>query len=137
MKYFLIISLILGSAYADEQVSYDLNELNADLVALFNAATTDTGASETLIGKVVSVDLTIKFASENHLLFEDGYIRVSTDTKYAFLKFERGMDLPAELEPGARVQVRFEILSTVRGPIAGNMPYLVVKLLSIRSEPLY
>ena len=120
------------STYASSD--FDLSQLNPALVPLFEAIGTDSKAEDQLIGKTISMDVSIRLASTNHLLFEDGYVIISPDTRYAFLKFERGMTIPQAFDAGDQATIEFEILSIEQGPVTGNLPHLTVRLLSIEKQ---
>jgi hypothetical protein len=124
----LLLFLIAPLTQADQVA--DLSLLNPKLSQLYSTMLD----GDDLIGKEVSVDLKLKYASTNHLLFHDAYIRVSADTKYSFLKFEKGMDLPVRISHWKKVRVSFEIIAIHQGPTTSNMPYLEVKLLDIEKQ---
>jgi len=127
MKYLIIVILSLLTPLAHAEQPADLSLLNPRLAQLYSSMIDGSD----LIGQTVSVDLSLKYASKNHLLFDDSYIRVSPDTKYSFLKFEKGMDLPAAVKQWKKVSVSFEIIAVHQGVVTSNMPYLEVKLLTI------
>ena len=124
---YLIIILFLVSPLTHAEQSADLSALNPKLSQLYDAMI----VGGDLVGKKVSVDLSLKYASKNHLIFDDAYIRVSAETRYSFLKFTKDMDLPAGLSQWKKVTVSFEIVAAHQGAVTGNMPYLEVRLLDI------
>jgi hypothetical protein len=84
-----------------------------------------------LIGTTHSIECTLKFISTDHILINEGYIRVDKTTKYSFLNFEKKMNLsPSQLKL-KKVILKFQITRIPSNEINGKMPHLIVKLINI------
>jgi hypothetical protein len=126
----LVVLLVSLTAYGEGGSA--VSELNADLVPIYESLMKE-GRPTNLIGKRLDLTLTLKYASDRHLLFTDTQVVVDKDTKYYLIKWKfRPDDVQALLgKSSVRCKVNGRIVEVIKGPTSPGMPYIVVELMSV------
>jgi hypothetical protein len=126
----LIVLLVSLSAYGGSGPA--ISELNADLVPIYESLMKEERPTN-LVGKRLNLTLTLKYASDRHLLFTDTQVVVDKDTKYYLIKWKfRRDDVQLLLgKSNVRCKVNGRIVEVIKGPTSPGMPYIVVKLMSV------
>jgi hypothetical protein len=108
------------------------SELNVDLVPIYESLTKEERPTN-LVGKRLNLTLTLKYASDRHLLFTDTQVVIDKDTKYYLIKWKfRPDDVQALLgKSSVRCKVNGRIVEVIKGPTSPGMPYIVVELMSV------
>jgi len=128
MKFFSIILFVLLPLSAEANSKYDTSKLNPCLKKLY----TRLIEHEKMIGETHTCDLSLKFANEKWLLFNDGYVRLDSTTKYSFLNFVKGMEIRKNVNTFRNVNVTFKIKTTTYSFAPSGWPVLGVQLIQIR-----
>lgn len=126
----LIVLLVSLAAYGGSGSA--TSELNADLVPIYESLMKEERPTN-LIGRRLNLTLTLKYASDRHLLFADTQVVVDKDTKYYLIKWKfRRDDVQALLgKSNVRCKVNGRIVEVIKGPTSPGMPYIVVELMSV------
>jgi hypothetical protein len=126
----LIVLLVSLAAYGAPGPA--ISELNADLVPIYESLMKE-GRPTNLIGKRLNLTLTLKYASDRHLLFTDTQVVVDKDTKYYLVKWKFRPDdvQPLLGKSNVRCKVNGRIVEVIKGPTSPGMPYIVVELMSV------
>ncbi|MFT5104275.1 MAG: hypothetical protein ACI86C_001939 [Candidatus Latescibacterota bacterium] len=132
MKIFTILALILLSDMA-LAISPD-SEMNDELISIYNVLVSKSDGSE-LLGKKYSINLSLKHASEKHLIFSDAYIKIDEDTRYQIAKwqFEEHIVNSIKGKYGIPCNVTFVIKSVENLGVYSSMPHIVVEVLSVNA----
>jgi hypothetical protein len=126
----LVVLLVSLTAYGEGGSA--VSELNADLVPIYESLMKE-GRPTNLIGKRLDLTLTLKYASDRHLLFTDTQVVIDKDTKYYLVKWKfKPDDVKALLgKSNVRCKVNGRIVEVIKGPTSPGMPYIVVELMSV------
>lgn len=118
----LMASLIAGAVEPDKDFNPALREIYDSL--------TSRGDSNELIGRELTAELIVKYATRDHLVFQDAYLRLDKDTKYQIARWEFS---PAVVEGiagsrGAKVRVSFVIRDVRKTGAYEEMPHVIARI---------
>lgn len=111
-------------------------DLHPDLIPIYEKLNSDT-QSQQLVDTPLNLTLKLKHSSEKYLLFHDTRIIIDEKTKYYLIKWKFN---PQDIQPiigkaNVNCRVKGRIIDVVKGPTTPDMPYVVVKLLSVELSP--
>jgi len=108
------------------------SNLNADLIPIYESLLTEGQPTE-LVGKLLELNLKLKFSSEAYLLFTDTQIIVDKDTKYYFIKWKfNPNDIKAIVgKSNVKCKVKARIIEVIKGATSPGMPYIVAELINV------
>lgn len=123
-----IILLACGALWAVEPTK----NLDPQLSKLF-AEIQARGETSKIKGKEFEAQLTLKYANEKFLIFEDAYIQQDAESRYQLGKWQFEPELVEGLgqHRGEEVKVRFRIEKIHTEPPYSDMPFFDAKILSI------
>lgn len=129
MRALIAICLLAASlSYAADR--NDLSALHPTLQHLYRQLVEGVR----LEGKEYEIECRLKAATEKAILLEDGYVDAGDGLKYAFLKFERGYEVPDGLQRGQKIRLAFKVIEARNDATTPGMPYLFVKLIRLNPE---
>jgi hypothetical protein len=105
---------------------------NEALMEIYNSLISN-GNSQELIGKEYTVLMSVKLASEKHLIFNDTYIRTSDNESYQVAKWEFS---PATInnmigKSNTKFNITFRILNIRKDIPYKDMPHIIATVLKI------
>jgi len=127
MKIILLLVLFLFPLFAESSQQYDTSKLNPCLNNLFSRLV----KKENLVGETHKCKLTLKYANDKWLLFNDGYVRLDSSTRYSFLKFTKNTKFPTNLNNHKQLTVTFKVIATNVSLNSNAWPGLEVQLIDI------
>jgi len=127
-----ILLLLLIPLTADGAPPSATSQLHADLVPIYESLTSREPPAN-LVGKRLTLILTLKHASDRYLLFSDTLIVVDEKTRYYLIKWKFKPEDVASLagKSNLKCKVTGKIIEAIKGPTSPRMPYIVVELLSV------
>ncbi len=133
MKIYVILAFVISSNFAFA-ISSD-GEMNSELVTIYNFLVSQESSSQ-LLGKKYTLKLSLKFASEKHLIFNDAYIRVDDKTKYQIAKWQFEEIIVSSIKGKRDIicDVAFIIKDVENKGLYSEMPHIVVEVLNINPE---
>jgi hypothetical protein len=131
------ISLIAALFYIYSSNTFALEPregFNKGLIEIYNSLISD-GNSDELIGKEFSALLTVRLASEKHLIFGDTYIRTNDTESYQIAKWEYSPAIIKDMigKSNIKFNVTFKILHARKSEPYKSMPHIIAKV--IRTSP--
>jgi hypothetical protein len=133
MKILAILSVVFISFHVWAVTASQ--QLNPTLLPVFESLISKSESNE-LIGQVIAADLSLKFASEKHLIFYDAYLDASDGSKYQIAKWHFDINTIREVigKYDTHYKVTFKITGVVNHGLNKNMPYIEAEIISISEQ---
>jgi len=125
--------VILLYLYSSNAFSLEPGEdFNAELIEVFISLTSD-GSSDELIGKEYTIPMNLKFASEEHLIFNDAYIKVSDTSAYQIAKWEFSTETIKDMigKSNEVFNITFKVVNTEKMHPYKDIPHIIAKVLAV------
>jgi hypothetical protein len=130
---------ILFSLYSYSAFALEPREgFNIELMEIYNSLVSD-GNSQDLIGKEYTALLSLKFASEKHLIFSDTYIRTSDNESYQIVKWEFSPEAIKDMlgKSNVKFNITFKVLNARKNQPYKDMPHIIATVLQISPNKLF
>ncbi len=124
---------ILLFIYSTNAFSLEPREgFNIELLEIYKSLVSD-GNSQELIGKEFTALLSLKFASEKHLIFSDTYIRTSDTESYQIVKWEFSPAIIKDMigKSNVKFNVTFKVLNARKNQPYKGMPHIIATVIKI------
>lgn len=128
MKHLFLLIVLLLAPLTAGAVEPD-KDFNPALQEIYDSLTSP-GDSSDLVGKEFTVELTVKYASRDHLVFHDAYLRADADTKYQIAKWELSPSVVDGIagNRGAKCRVSFVIRDVRKTGVYEDMPHVIARI---------
>ena len=131
MKQFLVFASLLLISLPAYPIGPD-KELNPAFDEIYQSLVSPEDSSE-LIGQNYTLELSLKFASEKHLLFHDAYMRTSDVERYQIAKWQFVPETAQSVvgQRDIKCSVTFNIKQVQKTGAYAAMPHIVVDITHI------
>lgn len=131
MRYLLAVLFLLPvsvkAVLLDENTSPDLKEIYEVLIQGENVST--------ILNKEFSIALTLKHASERHLIFSDAYLKINEKEKYQIAKWIFSPEQTNKIigKSGIKCEIKFRVTEVKQTGVYKNMPHVIAKIIEIKA----
>lgn len=129
MKTLLLLGVVLMASLTAGAVEPD-RDFNPALQEIYDSLTSP-GDSGELLGKEFTVELILKYASNDHLVFRDAFLRVDPDTKYQIARWEFSTEVVERItgRSGTKFRVKFVIREVKKTGVYEEMPHVIARVM--------